>query len=596
MTASIMAYIGSASPVVGMNGAAMLPWWTNNQMYNLVEGAGATAGARQFTGYVSGDETLVRTRAAVGVNNIFSNNGGGQMITPRGRIVCIGDFGNSSQIVELRAADLSLIGTFGAASGSTSASDGTRILAPFSMAPLSQGGSEYAVIASAAPFGGEICVLSLPALTNIRVGIVDEAIASVGRGNASTGTVFALGKSTYSIPNTTPIGLYVVQPNSLVKKGTVSPVQVDATWTNFSGASGVAYDQTDGNPIIQVKTNDAVANQIYFVKLNAATAAVIWKTPVNTFDAYGDQNMGRHNIVNQKLYFLGSGNTLYTINTSTGATTSAVINTLTILGPQISEDVNNSLIALCGWNEGSPVPTYVGTYMGTLGNHGPIGSAWFRYFPGSATAPLPLPPVPFGNASVSINRAWAFVVDGHWFYVLDLGAEGTYLFDKSTRKWSHWYTQGFVNWDIANGTMWGQRIVGGDLATTDVWEVSPTQLKDNGSLNITHVVTGLVSTRSRDFTSCDVVRVAASLGLLDDVTGATFNLRFSDDNGQTFGPTYSVTLVQGNYHDEVAFRSLGSFNSPGRVFELSDTGGLIRIDGCDMNPEDKTEQDNSGGA
>jgi hypothetical protein len=43
-----------------------------------------------------------------------------------------------------------------------------------------------------------------------------------------------------------------------------------------------------------------------------------------------------------------------------------------------------------------------------------------------------------------------------------------------------------------------------------------------------------------------------------------------------------VVLAPGNTGGEIAWRSLGAFASPGRIFELSDSGGLIRIDGADV--------------
>lgn len=602
-TPIIMAYVAADTHVGVPSGVEMLPYWSNNQMYNLREGSAADSGDRQWIGYPSGDETLRKTIGEMSSHftSLDTNSGGAVCLTYSGHIVSVVQVANSATLVEVRASDLTFVSTFGISNAQTIQSDTTRILYPYSMAPLRWGApnmhADYVV--SAAQGGntpGEICVLSVPRFGNQFLANTDEPRAACGRGAVGTtsGTVFIIAKQTpgtYAVPSTVPLGLYKVTGDVVglhfIKLGTISPAQVDATWSHFTGASGVLYDQTDGNPIIQVITTDAVANTCYFVKLNKVNGAVIWKCAVNAMDAYGDANFCRSNIVNQTFFYLGSGNILYTINTNTGVATTATIGTLGLTGAQMSDDVSGSLILYGTWNESTTHPTYAGTYMGTLGNHTLLAATWIRYFPnGVVTPPTPPAPAP-GPAAVSINRAWSFVIDGHWFYCLDLGLEGTWLYDKSTKEWSHWYTTGFVNWDVANGTMWGQRIVGCDLATNDVWEVSPTQLKDNGAIDVVHVVTGGVSTRSRDYTSCDVVRVAASMGLLDDVAGATFNLRFSDDNGQTWGATYTVNLVQGNYSDEVAFRSLGSFNAPGRIFELSDTGGLIRIDGCDMNPEDE---------
>lgn len=610
-TPVIMAYVPGSAHVGAESGVELLPWWSNNQVYNLTEGNAADSGARQWIGYPSGDETLSRTEPEIGrlLAYINTNTGGACCMTYSGHIAFVaGAANNSSPLALVRAADLSFVSIFGLTNAVTTQSDGTRILFPYSMAPLRWGGanSHTDYVVSAAQGGntpGEICVLTVPGWVNGFIANTDEPRAACGRGEVtgSSGNMFVLAKqtpATYAVPSTVALGLYRLTADALglhwLKLGTVSPAQVDATWTHFTGASGCLFDQTDGNPIIQVVTTDAVANQCYFVKLSKVTAAVIWKCAVNAMDAYGDANFCRSNIVNQTFFYMGSANLLYTINTNTGAATTATIGTFGITGAQISDDVSGSLFGFGTWSETTTHPTYAGTYMGTLGNHAIPAARWIRYFPAGVVTPPQPPAPPPGQAAVSINRAWSFVVDGHWFYVLDLGLEGTWLYDKSTKEWSKWYTTGFVNWDVANGTMWGQRIVGCDLATNDVWEVSPTQLKDNGSIDVVHVVSGAIQTRSRDYTSCDVVRVSASIGLLDDAAGATFNLRFSDDNGQSWSSTYSVNLTQGNTTDEIAFRSLGSFNAPGRVFEFSDTGGLIRIDGADMNPEVEEPQSGVG--
>jgi hypothetical protein len=603
VTASIMAYVGSDANVSGISTGSLQTYWANNQLIAIKEGNAATDGLRQFTGYPSGDETLTHTWAQMGLTQGHSSGQGGALcVAYNGQILFISSIlSNSVVLGEVRESDLTLTGQFGVSSGSLAQSDTTRILLPYSFAPLRVGtpgahGDFVVVCANDGTVKGEVDIVSVPNLGNAFIGHTDEPVAVCGRGaiNPTNGTAFVLAKKTGTSAAVTPVGLYVVTqqditPPTLVKLGTVSPAQVDATWTNFTQTGGVAYDQTDGNPIIMVTTNDAVVNQTYFVKLNKANAAVIWKCPVNTFDPEADNDLTRHNIVNQTLYYLGASSLLYTINTSTGVATTATVSLLTCTGGQISEDVNNSLIGFGGWFEGATHPNYIGTYMGTLGNH-TLGSGWWRFFPGGPTAPFPAAPVgPPGPAAVSINRAWAYTFDGHWFYVLDLGVEGTFVYDQITKQWAHFLTAGFTpQWDVANGTMWGQRIVGGDLATTTVWEMVPGALKDNdNTLSISHVVTGGVSTRGRDFISCNSLRLIGSLGILDDIAGSAVNLRFSDDNGQTWSPFFTTTLTQGDFGGEVAYRSLGSFDAPGRIFEFSDVGGLVRIDGCDMNAEDE---------
>lgn len=403
MVAAIMAYAPGPHLGVMDSSTMMLQQFSGTRLWNLSVGAAVNSGIRQLNIYPSGDELLSKNLGELGVSN--ANEGfGGAVVTYSGDIIFVAStISNSVILGQVHGLDLSLLATFGVSNSSVAPSDGTRILLPYSMAPCRFGTalSPSDFVISAAQGGsvhGEICAVSIipgGGMVNNPVGYVDEGLGVLGRGaiGSSLGTVFVLGKqSDYIVPSTTPLGLYVVSQgpllSTLAKLGTVSPAQVDATWTHYSGASGCAYDQTDGNPIIQVFTTDAVVNQVYFVKLNKANAAVLWTCPVNFADGRGDADLGRHVIVNQRLYYLGAGNRLYTINTATGVATSAVISILDISGGQISEDVNNSLILYGSWNQGATVPSYVGTYMGTLGNHS-LSSQWARWFVGGVPAPPP---------------------------------------------------------------------------------------------------------------------------------------------------------------------------------------------------------------
>jgi hypothetical protein len=106
-------------------------------------------------------------------------------------------------------------------------------------------------------------------------------------------------------------------------------------------------------------------------------------------------------------------------------------------------------------------------------------------------------------------------------------------------------------------------------------------LFDNGSTEITHIVSGELIKRNRVFVSCDAFRLTVSAGQLDDVNGATVLLEFSDDQGQTWVTMDTLALTEGDYSGEVAWRSLGSFAAPGRIFRITDVGGFLRIDGAD---------------
>lgn len=186
------------------------------------------------------------------------------------------------------------------------------------------------------------------------------------------------------------------------------------------------------------------------------------------------------------------------------------------------------------------------------------------------------------------TRAWTFVLDGHTFYVLDLGTEGTFLYDIDTQQWCQFVTDGHNGWNLKNGIRWGTvgRVLGGDETGGFVWELDPDITTDESFRQITHTVTGNITTRSRVFHAVESVRIAGSLGAVTDTSGAQFSLRFSDDGGNTWVGPFIVELVENDFSGEVAWTSLGSFMAPGRVFEFSDVGGLQRIDGADVFIED----------
>jgi hypothetical protein len=186
-----------------------------------------------------------------------------------------------------------------------------------------------------------------------------------------------------------------------------------------------------------------------------------------------------------------------------------------------------------------------------------------------------------GVADPARSLAWEFTLDGHQFYVLNLGAQGTFVYDQGTSLWAKFSTQGFGQWNLINGTMWGDRIVGGDLLDDYIWEMNPLATMDEGWREIYHAVTGGLTLRSRVYKSCDAVRIASSIGQLDEVNGSVLMLSYSDDQEQTWVGPFIVDLIPDDFTGEIAYRSLGSFASPGRVFLVEDMGGLLRIDGAD---------------
>ena len=189
----------------------------------------------------------------------------------------------------------------------------------------------------------------------------------------------------------------------------------------------------------------------------------------------------------------------------------------------------------------------------------------------------------------SRSLAWTMVLDGHVSYVLDLGQQGTFIYDIETKSWASFQTQNSDGWNLRNGVIWNTgapRVVGGDSTGPYVWELDPLALFDDGFRDIPHAATAQIMLRSRVFVSMAELRIAASAGLLDDTTGAAYmQLTYSDDGGQTYQGPFIVQLVVGTTPDgqqDIRFSSLGSFMAPGRILQIADVGGVLRLDGVDV--------------
>lgn len=606
---SIMAYVGADDAVVGLqSGAVALAKWDSNELYFFNEGNAADDGIRKFALDVPGNELLQHNMAQLSLTAgtfVSSDSGGAAALTVNQYIAFINDPANSSILTIVYGPTLTHTADFGIKSSDTSASGTTRILNPWSFVQLRYGTADF-LIAGSARQVGEICAIPVSAFnTNAVIGNLDEVSVNgvlLGPGitgsGGTLGTAFAVGLpfAYGSGPSAAAIGLYIVgiggtgsvdvdgiRKGTLTKIGTITPANVDAAWTRFDSVAGIAYDQTDGHPIICVSGDAGGAiTARYVVKLHKTTAVVVWKVAVNAAPPTGDTHFARSRIQNQRLMYAGSGGVLYTIDTNAGTATNQTISGLVLTGPQISDDVTNSLIMYGDFAPGA-TPDFLGTYMGAGGHH-TLSNMWFRFW-FATTQPAEGTGGNQGGLAYSKIRAWTYTLDQHTFYVLDLTDEGTFLYDVSTQQWTKFITAGFGQWNVQVGCMWGKRVVGGDLSTTDVWEVVATARTDNGT-DIAHVATGGLQTRLRDKVDVAAVRVSASVGQLGNSTSAPVKLRFSDDNARSWSPYYTVTLLSGDYGAEIAYRALGSFAAPGRVFELSDTGGPVSIYGADAEGEE----------
>lgn len=398
---SIMAYDGPSAGVpgnvTGANGFSCAIDWDAARIYFHDDGGSAGDGIRTFLLDPGG--TLVTDKQSDDIilphQGLGTGAGGFWDLTPDGdKLIMISDSSNSSELSSVNTAALTYSASFGAISASAAPSTSTRILAPNNCCTIQAGGQDYIVSISASLAAGpEVCVLPIDAITgaigpNTLVANLNEAsgmgIPCQGPRVTDGGTAFIIGTRNWpggAVPATTAFGIYrVTVPLGIIRAGQVAPTDVDATWTNFSLVTGLAYDQTDGNLLTAVQTTDVVANQRYIIKVNAVTAAVMWKVPVNQVVSLLDNNMRHSNIRIGWFFYIGSGGVCYLINTIAGTSTTVTHADFGSIAGQISDDVSNSVIGFGAGGGGSAI----GHYMVDLG-HNPVSNMFVRAYMGTVT-------------------------------------------------------------------------------------------------------------------------------------------------------------------------------------------------------------------
>lgn len=578
-----MAY-APVSTAVGVNFRGPLVDYRFGRVYGF---GGSPDGFRYFDLYPNGNEIRARSVADAGV---VGNFGPWAMCYNSQYFACVASASNGALISYMRSTDFTFITSFGAADSSFT-NNTIHIEQPNCIVAIQDPVREMDILLCNSAFtDGAINAVTVGGLNQV-LGAVDENHTVLGAVPDGSGTVaYAIGYT--KLGGATQIGLYALKPG-IVGIAKVLPTQIDAAWSHIDQVNGISIDQTDGNIIAGItNTTDSPTHPAYLVKFNVTTGAVMWAIAVGAgISGDNDDSMKQNLITRGTLYYLGSTlHSLYTINTVTGAFTIGTLDAA-VVGPlhvtQMSEDVTGSVIWWGSWSEGATHPEYLGTYCLTQGHTSGSDLIW-RFFPGGKPNPAPT----YGIPAQSRRRAWSFTADGHVFYALDLGQEGTWVFDDSTQQWSQFITAGFNGWNLTNGTVWGQRIVGGDMLTGDMWEMRPGALQDNDAVSITHVVTGGLQTRERGSKAVAGLWLTGSVGQQQDTGGAAVTLSFSDDQGKSWVTMDTLPLVEGTF-TELAWRSLGSFDAPGRIFKITDVGGLLRIDGCDAALDNFNEDGNT---
>lgn len=180
-------------------------------------------------------------------------------------------------------------------------------------------------------------------------------------------------------------------------------------------------------------------------------------------------------------------------------------------------------------------------------------------------------------------RAWAFRTKKSDFYVLTTD-EFTLVYDIQRKQWYRWDSYDLGYWRSHLGIQEGPNVYAGDALTGRLWKLDTNGFDDTDT-PIVKEVTGLVLNPG-DPKPCYAVNIHVNSGWSDGYEEPEpLELYVSDNLGATWSSAIQCPMgADGEYENEVEFRSLGNMTQPGRAFRFRHTGlTKLRIDYATVN-------------
>lgn len=170
--------------------------------------------------------------------------------------------------------------------------------------------------------------------------------------------------------------------------------------------------------------------------------------------------------------------------------------------------------------------------------------------------------------------AWTFGLDGHEYYVLNIGTEGTFVFDALTNAWAEFSSGSTAGWLAYVGNQEGGDVSAGDEGG-NLYRVTPDAATDNGTA-FPRILTATVPLMGKTPRNDSV---SIGVGSSDDVT-----IRFRWKDGQEQFPDYHDEMLARAPLDVVSIYRLGQPDQPYRTFEVSVIEPIsVRISGMFAN-------------
>lgn len=318
---TIQSYIATNSP------DSFIDDYSNNRVFSIATGQLSTSSIASFnrlTGVKTAELTVSQIYSG---QNLIDGWGvatsGGAILGPDGYIYCSVFSTNSSPIAKIDANTLKCVAGFGLSnSGSTNTNKAAIVIGDGVVVNVA-GFNWLVYIGAAFHHLNVIEVDSMTwgghdfAYTNGAIGIC--AGDSVNAGQQSYANVFSsasistnvglyrttitYGAAAYNNPPTNT-GTPAAETNGGISTtliATITPADIDATWTGFTQVIGPLYDPVDGN-VIMMFYNISGTTTKYIVKLNSQSGAVIWTSAVN-WNGMNNRGMTRTKVQNGVLAF-----------------------------------------------------------------------------------------------------------------------------------------------------------------------------------------------------------------------------------------------------------------------------------------------------
>lgn len=322
--------------------------WDTNRAYFLTNGAAMDDAGITVENIQTGATIFSANVTAMGVPSTIVDGRAFALGLDKNLYITTGS-SNTTPISKLDPDSLVEIGRFGTASSSLTNAR-TGFVATQDIITMQIGGSNFAAciglfnevgvfntdsMSVSAPTGG---VFSIDADEDSVLIAPGEVVAD------SVGTFFVAGFSNFAFHGADPISIYrySVTASGVLSRdlvASISPGDVDPAWSNFNLISGMAYDTSDGNVMLGLRTPDTVGagnSKNKFIKVSTVTGAVLWAANVNVIPS--GAGIPHAAVTNGEFSFIGSNaedsvgqgnasvsgsNKVYTIITQDGTVTSS---------------------------------------------------------------------------------------------------------------------------------------------------------------------------------------------------------------------------------------------------------------------------------